>query len=86
MTCVVHRHRDYVPIERHHRWPLYLGGPDTRANIVPLCANGHSAVHEYLRLLARGGGKVSWYRAMRYGPKVRALAKLGYDEWQASLR
>ena len=77
--CSVHRHREGVPIEVHHVWPKGLGGPNVAANRVPLCANGHGEVHEYLALLVKGEGAVPWRTKLKYGYKVRRVAKLGYD-------
>lgn len=75
--CAVHVHEDEVPIEQHHIWPLGMGGPKTAENTVSVCSNGHAAIHDYMRLLARG--KVSWEEERRYGPKVRRLAQRGLE-------
>lgn len=29
----------------HHIWPLGMGGPDTKSNLIPLCPTTHSEVH-----------------------------------------
>ena len=79
-SCAVHRHRMLVPIEVHHVWPLGMGGPDTMQNRVPVCANAHTLIHDYLRLLIKGDGKVPWLKRRLYGRKVRALAERGYEE------
>jgi 5-methylcytosine-specific restriction endonuclease McrA len=47
--CAVHKHRDDVPLHRHHVWPLYADGPDTEDNIVLLCPTAHAEVHIYMR-------------------------------------
>jgi hypothetical protein len=80
VTCAVHRHRSWVPVERHHVWPLGFGGPDTDANRVGICANGHYAVHEYLDRLISSGGRVPSDQARHFGPKVRALALSGWQQ------
>ena len=85
LRCAVHVHRSLAPTESHHIWPIFLGGPNRVANRVDVCANGHSSVHEHLDLLIRGDGKVPWRLAIRYGYRVRRLARRGYDQWQASL-
>lgn len=89
-NCYAHRHRDDVPIEVHHVWPLGNGGPDRAANRIPLCSNAHSAVHDYLtRLLkAHPAGAITipaprppslpWRVRMRYGRKVRRVAEAGF--------
>jgi hypothetical protein len=80
-ACAVHRHRSWVPLEVHHVWPLGMGGPDTPGNKISLCADGHGEVHGFLDLLVRGRGSVPWLKAIRYGRKVRALARRGYEQW-----
>ena len=85
-NCAVHTHHSLVPIEIHHIWPLGLGGPNTRDNRIPLCSNAHSAVHSFLTLLIKGGGKVKWTTARQYGHRVRDLALQGYEKWRESNR
>lgn len=80
VTCSVHHHRSWVPIEQHHVWPLGMGGPNEPGNRVPVCANGHYATHEYLDRLIKGGGVVPWAEARHFGPKVRDLAERGWTE------
>jgi hypothetical protein len=77
-SCAVHRHREYVPIEAHHIWPKGEGGPDISSNLIDICANAHSAVHEYLRLLKRHNGKPPLRDKARYGYKTRRLALQGW--------
>jgi 5-methylcytosine-specific restriction endonuclease McrA len=76
--CAVHRHREDVPLEVHHIWPLGDGGPNTASNKVTLCSNAHSAVHDLLA--KRRKGPVPWPVRRRYGPGVRHLAE---DGWRA---
>src|SRR6266540_3501911 len=78
--CAVHKHWSRIPIEVHHVWPKGMGGPDVASNRVPVCANGHSLIHEYLRKLVKGEGQVPWLQRRLYGRKVRALAERGYAE------
>jgi hypothetical protein len=80
VECAVHRHASWVPIERHHVWPLGLGGPDAAANKIPVCANGHYAIHELLDRLLKTGGQVPWEQRRHFGPKVRHYAQLGYEQ------
>ena len=81
-SCAVHRHRSWVPLEVHHVWPLGMGGPDRASNKISLCSNGHSEVHGYLDLLRKYDGKVPWLQALRYGGRVRRLARQGYEQWR----
>jgi hypothetical protein len=80
-TCAVHNHREDVPLERHHVWPLGHLGPDVPANIVTLCANAHGSVHSLLDQARKVGGvdKVPWLVRRRYGRRVRRVAEAGYQ-------
>ena len=79
-VCGVHVHDEWVPIERHHVWPLGMGGPDVEANVVMVCANGHGQIHAYLDHLIRYGGvgRVPWDLTRRFGVKVRVLGQAGW--------
>lgn len=82
-TCWCHRHREDVPLEVHHVWPVGSGGPNVAANKVTICANAHSSVHDLLlRMLKSADGTVPWLVRRRYGRKVRALATAGYTAIQ----
>jgi 5-methylcytosine-specific restriction endonuclease McrA len=77
--CWAHRHRDDVPLEVHHVWPLGHGGPDAKPNKVSLCANAHSATHDLLaKMLKAGTHRPPWLVRIRYGRGVRRLAVAGY--------
>jgi 5-methylcytosine-specific restriction endonuclease McrA len=78
-TCAVHHHREKVPLNDHHIWPLGHDGPDLAWNRVTLCMNGHGSVHAYLDLLLDHDGKLPWKVRREYGRHVRALAQKGYD-------
>jgi len=80
VTCHAHRHDSWVPIERHHVWPLGLGGPDVESNKVSVCANAHYSIHEYLDRLIKTGGHVPWDEGCHFGPKIRALATSGWEQ------
>jgi hypothetical protein len=79
VECVAHRHRELVPIEQHHVWPLGRGGPDVPANIVMVCENAHGSIHSLLDLLLKSSGSVPWTTRRRYGRKVRELAVKGFE-------
>lgn len=76
--CMVHKHRDYVPLDRHHILPKSEGGATVPGNLIWLCVNGHREVHEYLRLLHLYVGSVPWLKRRKYGKKVRNVAEEGY--------
>jgi hypothetical protein len=39
----------------HHKWPLYLGGPDTKNNFVFLVYAEHNGWHSFLTSQTLGG-------------------------------
>ena len=53
--CVAEHRPPYLELERHHLWPLYLGGPDIPENMVWICATTHGSVHELIRLMGKAG-------------------------------
>jgi hypothetical protein len=79
--CACHSHREMVPIERHHVWPLGMGGPDIDGNKITVCANAHYSIHAFLDLLVKTAGHVDAETTKRFSPKVRRYARSGYAEW-----
>lgn len=80
-TCAAHRHREMVPMERHHVWPKGDGGPDVPSNIAVVCSNAHSGCHHLLSLMLRAYDRdttVPWTVRRRYGKGVRRLAEQGF--------
>lgn len=87
--CTVHRHRELVPTEDHHVWPVGLGGPQHPGpgGIRRVCANAHGSVHDLLDKMRKApGGRVAWRVRRRYGLGVRRLAQRGYDQLPAEHR
>lgn len=86
--CVSEHRPAPLELDRHHVWPLALGGPDTDENILWCCPNCHRNTHEVLRLLIRGGRLTySQVAAVQPQPVSRyayALAVRGYDLWMAA--
>jgi hypothetical protein len=82
--CAVHRHRELVPMNVHHVWPLGDGGPDEPWNEITVCMNGHGSIHALLDLYKKHDGPagVPWSVKRQYGRRVRALAAKGYDAIQ----
>jgi hypothetical protein len=79
MDCWAHKHREMVPLELHHVWPVGEGGPNVKANRVSVCSNAHSSVHDLLsKMLAAHTTDIPWTVRRRYGRKVRRLATAGY--------
>ena len=83
VPCSVHRYHSPRPQESdlHHVWPLSWGGPNTKANIVPICQTGHANVHRLLTALRRGSGVVAWEIRRQFGSAERHLAERGYGAW-----
>lgn len=78
-NCWAHRHRDDVPLEVHHVWPVGSGGPNVAPNRVTICSNAHSAAHDLLaKMLRADTPKLPWRVRIRYGRRVRRLAEAGY--------
>lgn len=85
-ACWAHKHRDDVPIEVHHVWPTADGGPNVPANRVPLCANAHSSTHDLLAKMRKAKTvRLPWLVQIRYGSKVRRLARAGYTAIQSRM-
>lgn len=80
VLCLVHTHGEWVPLERHHVWPLGMGGPNIPANVISVCANGHGSIHAYLDHLIRYGEDVPWDLRKHFGPTVRGYAWRGWTE------
>lgn len=80
-ACTVHRNHEPRPllVELHHVQPTAMGGPDTDANKVAVCVQGHYNIHELLKDLIERG-------VMRRGGTAteRRLAQQGYDQWVAA--
>lgn len=78
--CWAHKHREYVPLEVHHIFPVGNGGPNVAANRIRICSNAHSATHDLLaKMLKAHTTDVPWSVRRRYGRKVRRLAVAGYQ-------
>lgn len=80
VTCAVHRHRTWVPIEQHHVWPLGLGGPNIDSNKIAVCCNGHYEIHAYLDLLIKHAGAVPPPERRHFGRLVRGFALSGWQQ------
>jgi hypothetical protein len=79
-NCWAHKHRELVPIEVHHVFPLGDGGPNVAANKVPICSNAHSSAHDLLDKMRKG--PVPWPVRRRYGVRVRHIAATGWEAIQ----
>lgn len=57
--CVQEHRPALRATHRHHVVPLAWGGPDTEANVVPLCPSGHDVVHGLHRAWTRAGERAA---------------------------
>lgn len=87
--CVAEHRPQPQELQRHHVWPLSLGGPDDDANLRWLCPTCHVTVHELLRAFLAAGRVLSWGEALARWPGLNryahSLAVAGFVAVQASL-
>jgi hypothetical protein len=76
---VCHTHDSLVSFEVHHVWPQEYHGPNTKKNLVKICCNAHSDIHDLMNKMLRGKP----YNLVEYGPNIRALALRGYNDIMA---
>lgn len=62
-------------VHSHHIVPKYLGGADTKANLITLCPSGHYVVHDLIRKFIAADGVLPRGRTNRY---LYDLAVRGY--------
>lgn len=82
--CVTEHRPKAVELDRHHIWPLYLGGPETADNLIWVCPNTHRATHELLRLYLKAGSPPPGSVLDDYPRMARDLAAEGYRRWKDS--
>jgi len=63
----------YVPA-RHHILPQSWGGPTEPDNLIYICPNSHTAVHQLLNAYVHAGGEPAWSVLQHYNALVRDLA------------
>lgn len=80
ITCAVHRHNTWVPMEVHHVRPIGMGGQNVAANKITVCCNGHYEIHEYIRQLMNHDGAVPGTTSRHFGWEVKAYARRGWAE------
>ena len=78
--CVsYHSPRAYVP-NHHHVLPVSWGGPTVEANLVWLCPNSHTAVHDLLNAYVHAGGEPDSEVLAHFNTHVRDLAARAWDQ------
>lgn len=75
-----------LELERHHVWPLGLGGPDEDWNSEFVCPTTHRNAHELLREMMRQDRSVPYQDFLgAYEQPVSRwayeLARVGYQRW-----
>ena len=71
--------------QRHHLWPLGLGGPEVDATLVLLCPTTHDLVHHALRGMVRDGW-APWAAGQGMTRYAHSIATLGWQSWDAAGR
>jgi hypothetical protein len=84
--CVSDHNPNVVVFERHHIWPLGMGGPDDPSNIELLCPTTHMSVHHLLRAWFKYDVAPDWDVARHFSFYTRTLARRGYERWVAAGR
>lgn len=83
-VCVSDHRPTVLEPERHHLWPVYLGGPEHPQTLVLLCNTTHSNVHRILRAMVKAG---TWLPRNPGEPRYsHQIATLGYQAWDAAGR
>lgn len=71
-----HHHTTMVSYQIHHVWPKEFDGPNTKDNKVQICPNAHSDIHFLMdHMLA-----AKPYNWREFGPGIRRLAQIGFDQ------
>lgn len=84
--CAADHHPDPLELERHHIWPLGMGGSDAEENVVWVCPTTHTNIHEILREMVRVITPLPfrWFTDRYEQPVSRyayEIALKGYDLW-----
>lgn len=82
--CVGHAYHSPRPARSdiHHVVPIGWGGPEDKANRVPLCQTGHANVHLLLDFYKDFNGSVPWPIRREFGPGERKIAAEGWRRYQ----
>lgn len=81
--CVVTHVPTINRTQRHHIFPLGMGGPDTPENVTPVCPNTHDQTHLILEEFRRTGASRARRRdENRY---AHSLAIKGWDAYKATV-
>lgn len=70
--------------QRHHLWPVYLGGPEHKQTLLLLCPTTHTNVHRLLRAMVKAGKVLP--RAEGAPFYSWTVACNGFNSWDAAGR
>jgi len=77
-ACVGDHRPLVLEYEKHHLWPIGMGGPEHKATLLLLCPSTHSSVHRILRDMVKN----DWHPRRRHEPAyAHHVATLGYQAW-----
>ncbi len=86
--CVAEHRPPVLEFERHHVFPLYLGG-DENGETVWVCPNAHANCHELIRLMLRFDHILTDHELQYMQPRpvsryAAALAREGFRRWAST--
>ncbi len=81
--CVSDHRPSVLEYQRHHIYPMGMGGLDEPSNIVEICPTAHVNIHEMLRLMLGAGRPLGDAELSRLEPRPinrysADLARAGY--------
>ena len=79
LPCAVHGYHwpPVKAVDEHHVWPLGLGGPDVKINLVWVCPTGHRNIHAAFTLLMKGLKPIGTKKEIHF-------ATSGHAQWLAN--
>lgn len=85
--CVSEHRPAPLELERHHVWPLGMGGPEDDWNVEWVCPTTHTNAHELLRAMMRQDRPIPLEEFSREYPQpvsrwAHHLAVVGYLRWK----
>jgi len=88
--CVAEHRPPVLEHERHHRFPLGMGGTDDPDNLVFVCPTAHANIHELLSLMVKAGRELTDYELQALEPRpvsryAATVARDGYRRWLAAI-
>jgi hypothetical protein len=71
--CFVCGDDDFTNLELHHKTPRYLGGLDTRTNLIFLCKKCHGELHTTIRKTKRNNANARDFLGVLTSMKLRKM-------------